>query len=166
METGELISVREYLNTSYRPDCDYVDGQVVERNLGEYEHARLQARLAAYFINRENEWKVQVMTEQRVRVSSARFRIPDVCVVLGLEPQDPVLTKPPFICIEILSREDRLAEMQRRVGDYLAMSVPYVWILDPATSKAWRCTTTGLNEAREFRTESPEMVVPLDALFQ
>ena len=35
METGGLISVREYLSTSYRPDCDYVDGEVQERNLGE-----------------------------------------------------------------------------------------------------------------------------------
>ena len=30
MQTGELISIREYLSTSYRPDCDYVDGVVVE----------------------------------------------------------------------------------------------------------------------------------------
>jgi len=44
--------------------------------------------------------------------------------------------------------------------------VPYVWILDPATRKAWRCTTGGLIEIDELRTEGPEMVVPLDALFE
>jgi hypothetical protein len=31
------ISVSEYLHTSYRPDCDYVDGVVEERNLGELD---------------------------------------------------------------------------------------------------------------------------------
>jgi hypothetical protein len=27
---AELVSVREYLTTSYRPDCDYVDGRIEE----------------------------------------------------------------------------------------------------------------------------------------
>ena len=43
MATSTLISVAEYLSTSYRPDCDYVDGEVQERNLGEYDHANIQA---------------------------------------------------------------------------------------------------------------------------
>ena len=46
MSTKSLISVAEYLNTSYRPDCDYVNGEVRERNLGEMEHARLQTGIA------------------------------------------------------------------------------------------------------------------------
>ena len=37
-----LISVDEYLRTSDRPDCEYLEGQVLERNLGERPHARLQ----------------------------------------------------------------------------------------------------------------------------
>jgi len=166
MQTDELISVREYLNTSYRPDCDYVDGVVEARNLGERDHAKLQGAVFAFFYNRRKAWGIHVYPEQRVRVSATRFRIPDVCVVAGLEPPEPVFTKPPFICIEILSRDDRLSEMQRRVDDYLAMGVPYVWILDPATRKAWRCITGGLTEVNELRTEGPEMVVPLDALFE
>jgi hypothetical protein len=42
MATGVLVSEEEYPRTSYRPDCDYVDGEVVERNLGEYEHGSTQ----------------------------------------------------------------------------------------------------------------------------
>ena len=45
MTTGSLISIREYLNTSYRPDCDYVDGVVEERNLGELDHGWVQGNL-------------------------------------------------------------------------------------------------------------------------
>ena len=34
-----LVSVEEYLNTSYDgPDREYVDGRIVERNLGEKSH--------------------------------------------------------------------------------------------------------------------------------
>ena len=40
MPTGTLISVEQYLATSYRPDCDYVDGRIEERNLGKLDHSR------------------------------------------------------------------------------------------------------------------------------
>ena len=36
---SKLISVEEYLNTTYRPDVEYVDGEIQERNLGEFDHA-------------------------------------------------------------------------------------------------------------------------------
>lgn len=32
MPTETLISVEEYIATSYRPDCDYMDGRIEERN--------------------------------------------------------------------------------------------------------------------------------------
>lgn len=39
MASTTQISVREHLNTSYRPDCDYLDGEVRARNLGEIDHS-------------------------------------------------------------------------------------------------------------------------------
>ena len=42
MAAGTQISVEEYLHTAYRPDCDYVDGVVEERNLGERDHSWIQ----------------------------------------------------------------------------------------------------------------------------
>jgi Uma2 family endonuclease len=165
MQTDELITVREYLKTSYRPDCDYVDGVVVERNLGEKDHAKLQRKVVTWLDNHSKEWGIHVFPEQRVQVSATRFRVPDVCIVVGEEPDEQVFTHPPFICIEILSPEDRLNAMERRVGDFLAMGVPYVFILDPQTRKGWRATLQGLLAVTEVRTENPEMVVPLEALY-
>lgn len=43
-----LISIAEYLRTSYRPDREYIDGVVLERNVGEYDHARLQIVLGSW----------------------------------------------------------------------------------------------------------------------
>jgi hypothetical protein len=34
-----------YLHTDFRPDADYVDGEILERNAGEVEHAFFQKRL-------------------------------------------------------------------------------------------------------------------------
>jgi Uma2 family endonuclease len=43
MASTTSISVSEYLKTSYHPDCDYVDGRIEERNVGEHDHAAVQA---------------------------------------------------------------------------------------------------------------------------
>jgi Uma2 family endonuclease len=166
MPTQELISVSEYLATHYDPDCDYVDGVVLERNVGEEQHSRLQTALIAYIHARRKEWRAHVYAELRVQVSPTRFRVPDVCVVLGPRPAEQILTHPPFICIEVLSPEDRLAATREKVQDYLKMGVPYVWIIDPVSREAWRCVGRDSHEASEFRTENPEIVIPLSALFE
>jgi hypothetical protein len=31
------VPLSEYLNTSYRPDRDYLDGELMERNVGEWD---------------------------------------------------------------------------------------------------------------------------------
>jgi Uma2 family endonuclease len=164
MAIGTLASVSEYLSTSYHPDCEYIDGVILERNVGEYDHANLQSALIAYLYPRRQELGISAVIEQRVQVSPTRFRVPDVCVTLA-EPEQ-IFTKPPFICIESLSPEDRLSAMQERVTDYLKMGVPYVWILDPKARLAYRCTTEGMHHVSELRTENPAIVVPLTDLFE
>jgi Uma2 family endonuclease len=70
-----LISLEEYLRTSYHPDADYVDGEIEERNLGEYEHARLQYVLAGIFGKNEREWNVRGLTvEKRFANESCALR--------------------------------------------------------------------------------------------
>jgi Uma2 family endonuclease len=167
MSTRTLISVEEYLASSYEPDCDYVDGEVVERNVGEWDHSDLQLAIGSYLRQRQKKCGIRVVTEQRVQVKPGRFRVPDVCVVLG-EPGEQILTKPPFICIEILSRDDRLSRLEERIDDYLAMGVPYVWVLDPGTRRAYTATAAeGLREVKSgvLKTAPPLLEVPLDEIF-
>jgi len=149
MAAATQISVTEYLNTSYRPDRDYVDGEVLERNLGEYDHSRLQMRLAAYLFAREQEWQIRVVPEQRVQVKPTRFRIPDICVLLEGSPVEPIFRQAPFLCIEILSKDDTLTSMLQRLDDYLAMGVANVWVVDPILRRGYRYTGEGLLEAKD-----------------
>jgi hypothetical protein len=46
MANSPLIPLSDYLTTSFRPDREYVDGVLVERNVGKNEHSRLQSLLA------------------------------------------------------------------------------------------------------------------------
>lgn len=167
MAAGTQISVSEYLSTSYDPDCDYVDGEVVERKVGELDHGRLQGVLFAYFFSREKQWGVFAVVEQRVQVSRTRFRVPDVCVVAGQKPDEQILTKPPMLCIEILSPDDTMSRMLERVNDYLSFGVSHVWVLDPRTKRAYDYTATGMREAKDgvLRTDDPQIAVPLAEIF-
>jgi Uma2 family endonuclease len=168
MEARTLISEQEYLTSVYRPDCDYVDGELQERNLGEQDHGRLQKKLILYMGARERQWGAEVFPEQRVQVGPARFRVPDVCLVLG-EPDGQVFRKPPFLCIEVLSPEDRLVQMRDRVDDYLTMGVPNVWVLDPQAKEAFTINADGdWHKVRDgiLRTLDPVLEVPLSEVFE
>jgi Uma2 family endonuclease len=165
MGTTSLISIEEYLRTTYEPDCDYVDGGLVERNVGEKDHAKLQYNLVRYL--RDHYPQYFTIQEQRIRVSPTRFRIPDVCLVAGPEPDEQILTQPPFLCVEILSPEDRMSRMMEKIRDYFRFSVSYVWVLDPRTKLAEIYTAAGPRSVDDgvLRTSGPEILVPLAALW-
>jgi Uma2 family endonuclease len=168
MPSRTLVSVDEYLHTSYDPDCDYVDGAIVERNVGETDHSDCQGRIYAYLLNRSKQLQIYPLVEERVQVSATRFRIPDVCVVAGPRPVEQILTHALLIAIEILSKDDRMGQMQERIDDYLKFGVRYVWIINPGTQRACVYTQEGGHEAKDgiLRTESPEIELPLPEIFQ
>jgi len=163
-----LISVEQYLATSYEPDCDYVDGRIEERNLGEYDHSSVQTAIAVYFGSRKKQLGITVVVEQRVQVSPTRFRIPDVCVLIG-KTSEQIFRTPPFLCIEVRSPEDRMKRVKERIRDYLKMGVRYVWLSDPALRIAYVATAeTGLREVKDssLRTENPVLELPLAEIFE
>ncbi len=130
------VPLEEYLATVYRPDREWIAGELRERNVGEGQHAVVQKFLAMFLGLREEEWGILVRTEQRVQVSAQQFRVPDVCVTRSEDPFEAIVRVPPLLCIEILSREDTVSEMMERVDDYLHMGVPTVWMIDPRRRKA------------------------------
>jgi Uma2 family endonuclease len=163
MPSTALVSVEEYLSTSYHPDVEYVNGELVERNAGATDHGRLQALIAAYLINREPEWRITVYTQTRTQVLPARFRLPDICVVRGPETGDPVIRTPPFLCIEILSKDDRAEDIQEKIEEYLAFGVKYVWIINHRNGLAYVHTAAGMTRAGAgiLKTANPDIVLPL-----
>lgn len=140
------VSVEEYLASSYRPDCDYIDGEVQERNLGEKEHAAIQRFLVILFGTKNHDWNIEVYPELRVQVSANNYRVPDVTVTrAGLE-WERILRTPALLFIEILSPEDTLSRIRRRVDDYLRFGTENVWVIDPELRKAYVCSATGFQE--------------------
>jgi Uma2 family endonuclease len=165
--TTTLVSVEEYLATDYEPDCDYVDGALEERNVGEKDHGKVQKALLLFLAAREKQLGIFAVPEQRLKVAPRRYRVPDVCVVLGPEPDEQVFTKPPFLCIEVLSREDRARRVQKRLSDYFSMGVSYVWVIDPETREAWiHSRVEPVRQVTDGVLRAGLIEVPLGELFE
>ena len=161
------ITVDEYLHNVYRPDVDFVDGLIEERNVGEFDHADLQGELIALFRSRSAGWKIRAVPEARVQVSATRFRVPDVCIMPVEWKRIAIISQAPLLCIEVLSPEDRLPRMQQRCEDYLRMGVPEVWIFDPYKRTAFRLTGESLVEQRtgELNLAGTLIRIDLNQLF-
>ena len=168
MGTGTLVSVDEYLSTSYRPDCDLVDGALIDRNVGRKDHSKLQGELFAWFRDRRHTLRLAAFPEQRIQVGPRRYRIPDICVVCLPEPDEQVFTQAPFICIEVLSPDDSFPKLQNRLDDYLHMGVPNIWVLDPASRRSWSITREGHFESLDgtLRTSDARVILNVADLFR
>src|SRR5271170_5825990 len=164
MATSTRLSLLEYMKTSYRPDREYVDGELVVRKVGKWEHARLQALLAVWMGSQEKTWSVKVATEQKVKVSALRVRIPDVMLV-SRGPQPQIIVEPPVLMAEILSPDDTYTETQSRSADYLRMGVPCVWIIDPTSRTGRQCVGDAWTAADVLGAPGTEIRVNLLQLF-
>ena len=132
---ANLVSVEQYLHTSYEPDAEYVDGLIEERCVGRWDHGSWQDAIQAFFRAHADEWNVRARPEIRVRVSTTRFRIPDVLVVNRDQPIEQVLTNPPLAVFEVRSLEDWMPRILEKFNDFAEMGVPEIWLIDPETTR-------------------------------
>jgi Uma2 family endonuclease len=166
MATSTLVPLQVYLETDYRPDCDWIDGEVKERNVGEGQHSNIQSFFIGLFLQQKRDWDIRVWPEQRVQVAATRFRIPDVTVTRASAPFEAIITVAPQLCIEILSRDQRMSEIEERAKDYLAMGVPMVWIVDPLRRTAFVSDASGQRQvAEELTVPGTEIRVTLAEVF-
>ena len=161
------VTVDEYLSSSYSPDCDYVDGVIEERELGTKPHSRLTYAFQILLSKYEESHGVWIFPEQRVQTKLTRFRIPDICVTLE-RTEELVFRIVPFLCIEVLSPEDRMYRVESRLKEYLQMGVPFVWLVDPISHEAWVYSDQGKVEVADgiLRTSAPQLEVNLEELFR
>jgi Uma2 family endonuclease len=165
MSTLALVPVGDYLGHTKDPDCEYLEGRLVERNVGEISHGDAQGRTYAFvLVNWPGFW---AGVEIRVQVRPNRFRIPDVVVVRGGRPPGRIITSPPEVAVEVLSPEDRAADVQDKIDDYLQFGIPVVWLIDPERQRAWIHTKEGSREVtdRILRNPTGDIEVPLSAVF-
>jgi Uma2 family endonuclease len=149
--TAVPVSIEEYLNGSYEPDVEYVDGQLEERNVGEIEHSDVIAAIMKVFLQHEKEWQIRVRPDVRTQVAPTRFRVPDIVICSRSSRDKRIVREAPLVVIEVLSPEDRISRYHQRIADYRAMGVKGIWVVDPETRRGWDCSSGNWIEATEFR---------------
>jgi Uma2 family endonuclease len=139
MSTATLVSLEEYLNTSYEPDMDFIDGVLVRRNVGTQLHGLLQTILAVYFWQYRKSHRIQVFTETRllVNVATGRHRVPDIMVVERPFQRGRVVVDVPAAVVEIKSPDDTFDDILDRCFDYEKCGVRNILVMDPDNRRAW-----------------------------
>jgi Uma2 family endonuclease len=169
MAIATHMSVEEYLRTSFESGCEYVDGEVLSRNAGLLDHSLVQKALLLALMTREKELGIVAVPSQRLRLSATHYRIADIVILEGRgKPEEQTITRPPLVCVEVFSSEDRMSQILNKVGDYLEFGVRYVWILDPGTKQAATYTESEMHVMTDgvLRIESPAIEIPLSEIFE
>lgn len=150
------FSIRDYyLHETWSPDRELVNGEIVERNLGEKSHAAWQMALAAALRGWRHSANISVHPKLRLETNAANFRIPDVMAIDRNAPDEEIITHAPLLGAEILSPDDRFSKMEEKVEEYFAMRVRSVWIIDPRAQTGYQCEGARLADW----TISPTLVV-------
>ena len=167
MSTEVLMDVEEYLHASFDgADCEYLDGEIVERNLGEMPHSTVQKILMFLLTQLESRLGIQVLPEIRIQTRPRRYRVADIAVWRAGYIGERIPTVPPFLVIEILSPEDRMVRMQPKIREYLDHGTEWIWLIDPEERQAlcysqqnpagWACDV--------LRTENPAIEIVLETV--
>ncbi len=129
------VSVEEYLATSYKPACDYLDGVLRQKPLPTWKHGLLQGWLMQLINTAFSSFVAG--SEVTLRIREGRYLVPDVIAQRRDHIQDPYPTEPVHLCIEILSPDDRTSELFAKCEEYHAWGVKTAWIVDPDNERAW-----------------------------
>lgn len=127
------------------PDPEYLDGELLERNLGDDSHSATQVRLTILFGKWLDRVPFQIRTELHMKLTPQRIRIADLAVFLE-KPSERIPSSPPFIAIEIVSPSDRYVEIRDKLEEYRTWGIKHIWLVDPASRNFSVYDEAGLRE--------------------
>jgi Uma2 family endonuclease len=132
--TKTQVRAEDYLRMTFEHDAEFVHGDIVERSMPDKIHAKIQLFLLLRFGSLMQTSQLYPLPELRVKLAPDVYRIPDVCVFIG-EPQQLVPDAPPLVVIEILSKDDRYADVIQKLDEYRGWGVPNIWLIDPIAKR-------------------------------
>jgi Uma2 family endonuclease len=142
-----LVSVDEYLSSSYEHDVEFVEGVLIERGMPTIAHSILQKLLLLYFAQYESAMGFVALPEVRTKIGNlARYRIPDVMLCPRPLPKGRICDVEPWVVVEVLSPDDTLAGTRSRFRDYAGIGVQHLILMDPEEYIAYRFENGSLIE--------------------
>jgi Uma2 family endonuclease len=147
MATKAQFTAEQYLHMTFEYDAEYVHGEIVERAMPDRLHSKIQLRILMAIGRLIQSYPLFPYPEPRLRLEPRVFRIPDVSVFAGEDPKQGVPETPPLLAIEILSPDDRHANLMEKLEEYRVWGVPNIWVVDPHSKRLSLYTALGLQNA-------------------
>ena len=118
--------------------CELVDGVLVEKAMGSFE-SQIAMLIGFYFHSylSTNNLGIVLGEAGSLRILPEQVRVPDVSFILwdrlsdGKHSAQAVLPVAPDIAVEVLSKSNTKAEMDRKLREYFEAGTRLVWYLDP-----------------------------------
>ena len=157
-------SLEEYLSTTYRPDVEYINGELKERNVGDLEHSRMVKAILRWFGQYETAWQIEALPDVRVQVNPQNYRVPDICLRRLASSDVRFVTSIPAAVIEVLSPEDSVSDYRDRIADYRQKGIHGIWVVDPKTGQGWDCSSGDWIETAVFKLPDSPIFLDLTAI--
>lgn len=168
--TKTLITADQLFQMSF-PDVrtELIDGEVVRMSPPGFDHGAICAAIGHElhrFAKSHNSGTVVSEAGFVLRRDPDMVRGPDVAFVCAERVKKQGRTRkfwqgPPDLAVEVLSPDDRVSEILRKVGDYLEAGTRLVWVVDPDAQSV--TVYRSLQSIRIFRADeelSGEDVLP------
>jgi Uma2 family endonuclease len=165
------------LDRENRP-CELVEGTLVEKPMGldESDIAGLILTALNIFVRPR---KLGMVTGEAgtLRLFQGLVRIPDVAFISWdhfpnrKRPKTPIPLLAPDLVVEVLSKSNRKAEMDRKLREYFSAGVRLVWIVDPRkrTARVYTAVDQSVlikeGQSLDGGAVLPGFVLPLSELF-
>jgi Uma2 family endonuclease len=138
-ETRAAVSVEEFWRLAHRLErAELVGGQVVEMVPPGFRHGAVVATIVQRLHHYVSGGRFGIVVGEAGFVLSQdppTVRAPDAAVVLAARVPSPLPARffpgPPDLAVEVLSPDDRPAEVAAKVADYLRAGTLAIWVMDP-----------------------------------
>lgn len=118
--------------------AELVEGVLVEKPMG-YMESLIAALLIRVIGEHVEKGKLGLVAapDGMMRIATGLVRMPDVSVVLWERlpdrkvPMEPIPTLAPDLAVEVLSRSNTPAEIDRKLREYFGAGSKCAWVIDP-----------------------------------
>ena len=163
MATATRLSLEEYLQHHYEPECELIEGELRQKPMGTIEHMDVTRALILALSKYEHLGKS--IPELSIRIADDTVLIPDCVFVRHPVPKSEILATPPLLCVEILSPSDRFATTLAKMERYHAFGVEACWIIDPMKKEAWVVSRDGRPHDEHDTLRAAKLEVPVSMIF-
>lgn len=118
--------------------CELVDGTLVEKTMG-FEESFLAGRLMHLLYRFLDEHNLGIVAGEQgpFRLWPGLVRIPDISFISWNQlpnrkiPKKPIPDLHPDLAVEVLSRKNTKAEIDRKLHEYFRSGTRLAWVVDP-----------------------------------